>query len=221
MSMYILPWFECIWIGWSKAVIDFLTTCQCCRWEVVILVKNYTKLALWCSKYFSEGILNIMCKDLIVTSSDLWITPLHCSSKSYLEYCTLYFFRFIQFGGMTGILAGMMVAFKQIKSEQELIGSLGLRIKVGLMEQSEGCTLYFSSTGPFSCLFIFHWVKIPWLTKKEIWPKSSTIQFSPKRKSKYFLSIYFEGCTVRCHMWFYHMWYLSISCALKWVLKSK
>ncbi|KAK2565801.1 Transmembrane protein 115 [Acropora cervicornis] len=36
---------------------------------------------------------------------------------------------FIQFGGMTGILAGMMVAFKQIKSEQELIGSLGLRIK--------------------------------------------------------------------------------------------
>ena len=71
------------------------------------------------------------------------------------------FFRFIQFGGMTGILAGMMVAFKQIKSEQELIGSLGLRIKVGLMEQSDGCTLYLCSNGPFSCLFIFHWVKIP------------------------------------------------------------
>ena len=34
---------------------------------------------------------------------------------------------------MTGILAGMMVAFKQIKAEQELIGSLGLRVKVGLL----------------------------------------------------------------------------------------
>lgn len=44
-----------------------------------------------------------------------------------------YFFRFIEFGGMTGILAGMMVAFKQIKAEQELIGSLGLRVKVGLL----------------------------------------------------------------------------------------
>ena len=67
---------------------------------------------------------------------------------------------------MTGILAGMMVAFKQIKSEQELIGSLGLRIKVGLMEQSDGCTPYLCSNGPFSFLFIFHWVKIPWLTKE-------------------------------------------------------
>lgn len=34
---------------------------------------------------------------------------------------------------MTGILAGMMVAFKQIKPEQELgLFSVGLRIKVGL-----------------------------------------------------------------------------------------
>ena len=62
---------------------------------------------------------------------------------------------------MTGILAGMMVAFKQIKSEQELIGSFGLRIKVGLMEQY-CCTLYPCSTGPLSCLFIFHGMKIPW-----------------------------------------------------------
>jgi len=34
---------------------------------------------------------------------------------------------------MTGILAGMMVAFKQIKPEQELsLKPLGLRVKVGL-----------------------------------------------------------------------------------------
>ena len=34
---------------------------------------------------------------------------------------------------MTGILSGMVVAFKQIKPEQELgMSSLGLRVKVGL-----------------------------------------------------------------------------------------
>ena len=34
---------------------------------------------------------------------------------------------------MTGILSGMVVAFKQIKPEQEIsFSSLGLRVKVGL-----------------------------------------------------------------------------------------
>ena len=34
---------------------------------------------------------------------------------------------------MTGILSGMMIAFKQIEPEQELgMSSLGLRVKVGL-----------------------------------------------------------------------------------------
>ncbi|CAH3170527.1 unnamed protein product [Porites lobata] len=37
---------------------------------------------------------------------------------------------FLQFSGMTGILSGMMIAFKQIKPEQELgMSSLGLRVK--------------------------------------------------------------------------------------------
>ena len=82
---------------------------------------------------------------------------------------------------MTGILAGMMVAFKQIKSEQELIGSLGLRIKVGLMEQSEGCTLYFSSTGPFSCLFIFHWVKNSLINKRKKFDPNPVQHNSPPK----------------------------------------
>ena len=41
--------------------------------------------------------------------------------------------RFLEFSGMTGILSGMVVAFKQIKPEQEIsLSSLGLRVKVGL-----------------------------------------------------------------------------------------
>nr|XP_058944593.1 transmembrane protein 115-like [Pocillopora verrucosa] len=37
---------------------------------------------------------------------------------------------FLQFSGMTGILSGMVVAFKQIKPEQELgLSSIGLRVK--------------------------------------------------------------------------------------------
>ena len=42
--------------------------------------------------------------------------------------------RFLEFSGMTGILSGMVVAFKQIKPEQEIsLSSLGLRVKVGLV----------------------------------------------------------------------------------------
>ena len=42
--------------------------------------------------------------------------------------------RFLQFSGMTGILSGMVVAFKQIRPEQEVsLSSVGLRVKVGLL----------------------------------------------------------------------------------------
>ena len=44
---------------------------------------------------------------------------------------------------MTGILSGMIVAFKQIKPEQELsLSSLGLRVKVGYY--TSGCSVGYT-----------------------------------------------------------------------------
>ena len=48
---------------------------------------------------------------------------------------------------MTGILAGMMVAFKQIKPEQELsLSSIGLRVKVGWTECNN---IFMKTSAPY------------------------------------------------------------------------
>lgn len=53
---------------------------------------------------------------------------------------------------MTGILSGMVVAFKQIKPEQEIsLSSIGLRVKVGLDLKVQGIGIRSNKE---TCLFI-------------------------------------------------------------------